>query len=565
VKQILATLFFTSLVQLAVAQTPKLLEVMEEELRREMDVLQKAEYPAYYIDYRVNEMDHVSITASFGSLVHSSQDRNRVLTTTVKVGDYALDNTRQLEEGGYGYHGVGHGGYNAILPIEDTPNALKQALWRATTAEYKNASEAYKSIKNRLDQQKTERESADFSREEPTVYVEEPLPAIEAYLDKQAWEQRVKAVSTLFQQNVNITEGDVSIAFTREAKYFISTEGTRVVQYMTYAYMHLSASIIAEDGDVLPLYHTYFAFDPKDLPTEAVMVEDVKKMITKLELLRNAPLAEPYSGPAILDARTAGVFFHEIFGHRIEGHRLKSETDAQTFLSRVNDQVLSKNISVISDPSITRYGSQDLIGTYKYDDQGVKGQRVQVIDRGVLRRFLMSRSPLQEFAKSNGHGRASAGMKAVSRQSNLIIESEKPKKMQALRSMLVKECKKQGKPYGYLFSDVTGGFTNTDRYSANVFNIMPIEVYRIYTDGRPDELVRGVDLIGTPLAMFAEIEATGNTKEVFTGICGAESGGVPVSAIAPALFVRRIETQKKVKGNMKPALLSRPGATPASN
>ena len=124
--------------------------------------------------------------------------------------------------------------------------------------------------------------------------------------------------------------------------------------------------------------------------------------------------------------------------------------------------------------------------------------------------------------------------------------------------MLIKECKKQGKAYGYLFRDVMGGFTNTARYMPNAFNIFPTEVYRIYTDGRPDELVRGVDLIGTPLAMFSEIAAAGNKPGVFHGFCGAESGSVPVSAIAPALLVKKIETQKKMKSQLDETILPRP-------
>ncbi|MFT7161711.1 MAG: TldD protein, partial [Bacteroidia bacterium] len=211
------------------------------------------------------------------------------------------------------------------------------------------------------------------------------------------------------------------------------------------------------------------------------------------------------------------------------------------------------------DPSMTKYGDQDLIGHYKFDDEGVKAQKVRVVEEGILKSFLMSRSPLENFESSNGHGRSQAGLKPVARQSNLIIESSEPLNEKKLRKMLVEECIEQGKEFGYYFVDVTGGFTRTDRYNTNSFNIMPTLVYKIYADKRPDELVRGVDLIGTPLTMFAEIFATGSKKSTFTGICGAESGGVPVSATAPALFVKRIETQKKPSGSGKNLpLLSRP-------
>jgi len=83
-------------------------------------------------------------------------------------------------------------------------------------------------------------------------------------------------------------------------------------------------------------------------------------------------------------------------------------------------------------------------------------------------------------------------------------------------------------------------------------------VYRIYPDGRPDELVRGTDIVGTPLASFAKILATGDKPEVFNGYCGAESGNVPVSAVSPSILVSEIEIEKKAKSNDRPPLLPEP-------
>jgi TldD protein len=284
-------------------------------------------------------------------------------------------------------------------------------------------------------------------------------------------------------------------------------------------------------------------------------------MLATLQKLKTAPLADPYTGPALLDGPVAGVFFHEIFGHRVEGHRLRSEMDGQTFKSKVDEKILPESISVYCDPTVKKFAGTYLNGVYGFDDEGVKARKVPIVEDGTLRNFLMSRMPLDKFAQSNGHGRATAGLSPVSRQSNLFVEAAKTKSNSELRQLLIKECKRQKKPYGYYFKSVVGGFTTTDRYRPNAFNIMPTEVYRIYVDGRPDELVRGVDLIGTPLAMFAEIAAVGDTHSVFTGFCGAESGYVPVSAISPSLFVRRIETQKKPKSEVEEPILPAPQST----
>ncbi|MFR5658083.1 MAG: metallopeptidase TldD-related protein, partial [Butyricimonas faecihominis] len=185
---------------------------------------------------------------------------------------------------------------------------------------------------------------------------------------------------------------------------------------------------------------------------------------------------------------------------------------------------------------------------YVYDDEGVKARRVDNVVNGVLKEFLMSRVPLDGFPSSNGHGRTSGGGDPVSRQSNLIIETTHPYTEDELRAMLVAEAQKQGKEYGYYFRTVTSGFTYTgEGGSLNSFNVTPLEVYRVFVDGRPDQLVRGVDLIGTPLSMFSNIAAAGDKPSVFTGVCGAESGWVPVTASSPTIFVSKIETQRRAQ------------------
>ena len=89
---------------------------------------------------------------------------------------------------------------------------------------------------------------------------------------------------------------------------------------------------------------------------------------------------------------------------------------------------------------------------------------------------------------------------------------------------------------------------------------MPNVVYRVYTDGRPPELVRGVDLIGTPLAAFGKIVAASDTVDVFNGMCGAESGSVPVSASSPSLLVSEVEVQKKAQSQETLPILAGAGA-----
>jgi TldD protein len=535
----------------------ELLSVVESELKREMTEFSKFSQPPYYLAYRIHDIHSAFVTSSFGSLTASDADHSRILFTDIKVGDYTFDSTHPAgnfdEIDSYDMHG----GFGAIeLPQDNKAEAIKLMLWQQTQNSYRQALNVYKALRNTP---KTEKKQInDFSKEEPAEYIAPPMNDFNKIYDASIWKERIKKYSAPFSMHTDIIDAEASLEVNTERKYFISSEGARIAQNRAFAYLTIRASIRAEDGDVVPLHQSYFAADPSQLPADDVILRDIEAMISKLKLLRTAPVAEPYTGPAILYSRAAGVFFHEIFGHRVEGHRLKDNNDGQTFKGKLTEQVLPKSLSVTFDPTLSNFSGQALNGHYLYDDEGVKGQKVKVVENGVLKTFLMSRTPIENFSNSNGHGRAEAGTEAVSRQSNLIIENTKSVSMNQMRKMLISECKKQRKPYGYLFMDVVGGFTTTNRYMPNAFNIFPTEVYRIYTDGRPDELVRGVDLIGTPLAMFAAIQAADDKNEVFTGFCGAESGSVPVTAISPSLFVKRIETQKKPMMQLEKTLLERP-------
>jgi predicted Zn-dependent protease len=226
----------------------------------------------------------------------------------------------------------------------------------------------------------------------------------------------------------------------------------------------------------------------------------------------------------------------------------------------VGQPVLPTFLSVDFDPTLKRYGGVDLVGSYTFDDEGVRARPVVAVKDGVLENFLMGRSPIEGFPNSNGHGRAQAGFEPVARQSNLIIVNLKPVPREQLKKLLIAQIKEQNKPFGLLFDDIQGGFTLTGRSIPNAFNVLPVMVYRVYPDGR-EELVRGVDLVGTPLTVFSKILAADDEKAVFNGICGAESGQVPVSASGPAILISQIEVQKKAKSQERPPILPAPFAT----
>jgi TldD protein len=530
-----------------------LLGILQAELSRNIDVLRQQPVPAYYAAYTLHDSRTTQILASFGAIDRSDESRQRFATVEVRVGDYQLDNTHPIRGEA---RALSPRLLQVSLPLTDEEKPIRLALWRATDRSYKQASEALTRVRTNVAAKvQDENPAPDFSREEKQEHTGGPASYS---LDTPAWEARLRRLSAVFSEDPEVLRSQISLMVEADNRYYINSEGSKVATGSLGARIFIQGVTKAADGMELPLYTSYFATSPDGLPDERQLVAEAREMVGLLARLRRAPLVEPFSGPAILSGRAAGVFFHEIFGHRVEGNRQRNADDGQTFTSRVGQPVLPAFLSVSFDPTVKKVGSVELMGHYLYDDQGVKGQRVTVVDKGVLKTFLLDRAPLKSFPKSNGHGRAEPGFLPVSRQSNLQVESSKSVSREQLMDQLRDEARRQGKPFGLLFDNIEGGFTTTGRGSPNAFNVLPNVVYRIYTDGREPELVRGVDLIGTPLAAFGKIIATDDRIDVFNGVCGAESGGVPVSASSPSLLVSEVEVQKKFQSQETRPILPAP-------
>ena len=405
---------------------------------------------------------------------------------------------------------------------------------------------------------KEEDTSPDFSTEPPQVSISKPAPPV--VIDLAAWEQRVRSLSRIFRDYPDVYRNIVVLTVENKTEYFASSEGSRVVTPHLQARIVVVAVTRADDGMDMFRDQTFEAETVSGLPSQSELESAVRTLGTSLEALRKAPVTEPFNGPAILSGRASAVFFHEVLGHRLEGQRQRGDDEGQTFTKEIGKDILPNFLSVADDPTRTTFGKIQLSGSYTYDDEGQKAQRVELIQDGILKTFLMSRLPIANFSASNGHGRAQTGRMPTGRQGNLIVTSTKTFPEAELRKQLIEEAKKQGKPYGLYFEDISSGFAVTQRSSPQAFQVIPLVVWRVYVDGRPDELVRGVAIVGTPLAAMKRILATNDKPEVFNGECGAESGTVPVSAVAPAMLLSEIETQRQPQGIERPPILPIPSA-----
>jgi predicted Zn-dependent protease len=523
------------------------------ELDRDFEELKNQPVAPYYISYEIIDSNTAAVSSTFGALLHSNASHSRIAHVDVRVGDYSLDNTHQV--GGNNALSAAAGISAISIPVEDDPLPIRSALWLATDRRYKRALTQLAAVKTSTQVSiGQEDKSDDFSHEKPEQSIE-AIP--EMQVDRKVWEDKTRKYTAPFHRYGDLYNATATFEADQEARWFVSSDGSMIQTSTTYYRLFIEATSKAADGMELPRYESYAALTPQGLPSDADVLKAVDRMIADLKALRDAPTVDPYTGPAILSGRANAVFFHEVFGHRIEGHRQKSEAEGQTFKKMVGQPILPTFLSVDFDPTMKRYGGVDLVGSYAFDDEGVRARPVVTVKDGILENFLMGRSPIEGFSNSNGHGRAQAGFEPVARQSNLIILNSKPVTRDQLKKLLIDQIKEQNKPFGLYFDDIQGGFTLTGRTVPNAFNVLPVMVYRIYPDGR-EELVRGVDLVGTPLTVFSKIIAADDEKAVFNGICGAESGNVPVSASGPAILISQIEVQKKAKSQERPPILPAP-------
>jgi predicted Zn-dependent protease len=529
---------------------------MQQELSRSFDKLGHAEStPLYYLDYEVTDSTDEWLGASLGALDTDAQGSSRCLDTDVRVGSRQLDNTHEIK--GRDSWMDSSQRLKVRISLDGDIPALRAAMWEQTDGAYKAALERYTKVEtNRAVTAQEEDRSPDFSLEGAPArhadVVEFPQ------VDRELWKSRVRAYSARFKDFPFVFDSGAGLEINLVDRRFVSSEGAALRTGNLYIRLSYRLSSRTTDGMDLYRFKGYDVDRLSDLPSDATVRRDMDQSIAELKALREAPLIEPYAGPVILKNRAAAVFFHEIFGHRVEGQRQKKESEGQTFTKKLGQPVVSSFISVYDDPTLERFHGTFLRGAYRYDDEGIPTQRVTLVENGILRNFLMNRMPIKAFSLSNGHGRREPGHGTVARMGNTIVEASRAVPYAQLRRMLLDELARQQKPYGLVFDDISGGFTMTGRESVQAFKVQPLLVYKVFADGRPDEVVRGVDIVGTPIAGFMKILAAGDDPDVFNGTCGAESGGVPVSAVSPSLLISEMEVEKVAKSQAQPPILPPP-------
>ncbi|MDE2237779.1 MAG: TldD/PmbA family protein, partial [Elusimicrobia bacterium] len=526
---------------------------MAAEMARSLSRLRLKPYgPPYFIAYRVVDERRAAVSAAFGSLVSRSRGRRRHVFVELRYGERAFDNTELGYEGRHGEAGF-------------APAALRESLWQLTDQAYKDAVSGYLEKRaERLTRYRPEKLD-DFSAQAATRCVQAQAPPELELKKAGALAERLSAV---FRRYPYIYDGRAAFQLSWSRRYLLTSEGTRLAgpEENVPSSLDLWAVTRAPDGMLLTVQKRWMLRRLSDLPPERELLKAADALARGLMAERLAPAQAPAAAPAILDPEMTGVLFHEALGHKLEGQRQRDPKESQIFRDLVGKRIIPPFLSLRDDPTLPSFDGQPLHGFYRFDDEGVPAQRVVLVDRGVLRNFLMSRWPVRGFPFSNGHGRADADHRPTGRMANLMVVAERPVGRRELKRRLMALAREEGKPYGFLLVGAFGGENPNARKAAQTLEVRPRRVYRVDAKTGAQTLVRGVSLVGTPLALLNRIVAAGDDETLANGFfCGAESGVVPVDQIAPSVLISSVELQRLPEDLARPPILPSPFGEPEAS
>jgi TldD protein len=554
------------------------LAAMQDELDRARTRLQlkipDTNEPArpYFIQYRVLDLDVRTIVAEFGALVSSTRGRNRIMSVDVRAGNYNLDSSNFITDEGFN----GFLGSTGTVGIDRDYNSLRQDLWLATDQSFKAAVENLSKKQAFMSRLARAPSIPDFSAAPPTVLVE---PLNDPDWTTRNWEQEARVVSAALRQFPQLYSSRVTYHLIYTTSYLLNTDGTKIRANHSLAAIEASLETESDDGMNLHNFFAVYRHRPDQLPAADDVRKDLEKAGEQLITLRVSPPAADYDGPVLFEAHAAGSLLAQMLGPSLSGARgplaMQSAFDQlmdrlggrSEWSGKLGTRVLPGTVSMVDDPTAKQFAGQDLLGTYDVDEEGVKAQKVQLVENGLLLNFLMSRRPGPDLVHSNGHGRAVYLGDPRPMVSNLFFSSPAGVSPDELKKKFLDACKQNGNKWCIIVREMDNpvlGVPEQDDLSDIVLGAasgaasgdrLPLLVYRVNVDDGQESLIRGARLTGLTLRAIRNIDAIGNDLTPFdfmesqqagfagTALAayGSADSGVPATVIAPSFLLDDVE------------------------
>ncbi|HEV2348514.1 MAG TPA: metallopeptidase TldD-related protein [Terriglobia bacterium] len=508
------------------AKDDVLLQAMQAELERSKSQMKMEGAAApYYLEYRVKDLQEISSRAEFGALLGENQIHVRFLRVVVRVGDYKQDS----------YYGAGQGTAD-FIGLDDDMLALRHQLWLLTDRAYKTAIESLAAKRAALEKFQVDHPVDDFAR---TPAVQSIGPLVKLDLDTSTWRKSLIDATALYRQDPGVQSLAAAADFLAVNEYFVNSEGTVIRDGSNMHHVSVSGYTQAPDGMFLLRSPDYASSRMEDLPSPDQFVANAKKLLDALKALRAAPVVEEeYRGPVMIEPDAANDVVAALIGKNILGYRPRPGADARTtgeYASSYKSRVLPEFVSITDDPTQTAFNGHSLLGSYEFDDEGVKAEPVKVVENGVLTHYLLGRQPLRDFPNSNGHGRAAPAGAPAPSLGNLFLTGSQTFSRAELKRKMTDLCRQQDKPYGYILRTVISS------------NLFPLMLYRVYVKDGHEELVRG--------AVFQELDTRSLRNDLMAVGNDAQASNYatspPTSVITPSLLFDELEIKQAEAGKQK--------------
>jgi TldD protein len=509
----------------------------------------------YYSSFLLRDTNWFNTVASSGSMHRRNSDQTRTVYCDIRVGSWRFDHVR---DGGLTDNEDELESTNFVkVPVDDRSyDGLELGLWRLSEAKFREALADYNNKEvsgvSRVDPNK---KFQSFIKTERVRSIKYARPE---KFEEERWVRFCKEASRWMAELPNLSGAWVEFDASNESKIFVNSEGSVIVQHGHIFTLSATFQKLTSTGSMIEQDYVLNTATLREMPSMTEFRRSLYEKYEQLQRLIKAKKIHAFSGPVLLCPQPAGLLIHEAIGHRLEGNRLLSSGEGQTFKNQEGKRIINLDVTVRDYPKLKEFKGKRCVGAYDYDDEGVKAENALLIDDGKLSGFLTSRAAIYERNyRSNGHGRNASWQRPISRMGVTIIKGKKTVTFGKLRELLIEEIKRQGKPFGMIVYETSGGETETTRYDFQAFSGEISYATLVYPNGR-EVVVRGVNFVGTPLQALNNILAVSEQRELDNGFCGAESGMIPVSTISPAILLSNLELQAKDEELVTPFILRAP-------